>query len=485
MKKQGAVKNALWLVLGQGGAQGLSLIIFLALARYISKEDFGLVAVSLTIVEFVRRVCIDPAAFALNARTTIVEHDYNVCLTLLVIVSVTGSILLWLFSTPLLTLLGMPGAANTLHIVALLLIAFGLTATHGAWLARHMQFRALALRAIISVLIGGIVGISMAVANFGLWSLVGQQFAINIVNFITLWVFVDWKPKLCLSWTDTRATVLRTRHIAASAIWNSIANDSDLLFVAAYLGPAVAGVFNAAKRIMLAANLVLVNAISSVALPALADIEQGAPREHAFLLGITVASSVTAPVFAGIAATAPEIVHLLLGQNWIEAAPILAALALSGYCLAVAQFATVILLISEQSHLDSFSSGFTAIGKLVIYTFAVQFGPIALAAAVSATTFAATPVRMRYALRQLDISWESLGRALAPSFVGACGMAIMLFTVRRLLPSALPATLILTIMVPVGVIAYLLLLRILSPGIFRMAIATISALFRGRSLSTG
>jgi O-antigen/teichoic acid export membrane protein len=485
VRRQGAVKNAVWLVIGQGGAQGLSLIIFLALSRYVSKEDFGIVAVSLTIVECVRRVFIDPAAFGLNARTVIVKHDYDVCLTLLLIVSVTGSTLLWVFAGPLVTALGSPAAAPTLHVVAMLLIGFGLTATHGAWLSRHMQFRALALRAIISVLIGGVVGIGMAVGDFGLWSLVGQQFAINIVNVIALWLFVDWKPKLTLSAKDTRTTVLRTRHIAASAIWNSIANDSDLLFAAAFMGPAVAGVFNAAKRIMLAANLVLVNAISAVALPALADIEQGSQREQAFLLGLTIASAVTAPVFAGIAATAPEIVHLLLGQSWIDAAPILGALALSGYCLAIAQFATVILLISEQSHLDSLSSGLTAFVKLVVYAVAVHSGPVALALAVSITTLAATPVRMRFALRHLDLSWGRLGRALAPSFTGACGMAIVLLIIRRVLPPTLPAWLLLAIMVPTGMAAYMLLLRVLSPSLFRAAAATLFAPLRGRSLSTG
>ena len=323
----------------------------------------------------------------------------------------------------------------------------------------------------------------MAINNFGLWSLVGQQFAINIVNVIALWLFVDWKPKLTLSLADTRSTARRTRHIASSAIWNSVANDSDLLFVAAYLGPAVAGTFNAAKRIMLAANLVLVNAISAVALPTLADVEQGSQREQAFLLSLTIASVVTAPVFAGIAAMAPEIVLLLLGQGWSDAAPILAALALSGYCLVVAQFATVILLISEQSHLDSFSSGLTAVVKLMVYALAVRSGPVALALAVSATTLAGAPVRMRYALQHLGLTWGNLSRALTPSFVAAGSMAAAVFLVRQTLPSSLPPLLYLVILVPIGVSAYLALLRILSPNIFRMALGRAHAPFQNRSPS--
>lgn len=467
--------------MGQGVAQGLSLVMFLALARYISKSDFGLVAVSLTLVEFVRRVIIDPSTVALNARTVIVERDYDVCLSLLLIVSVVGSVLLCMFAGPIMTLIGTPKAASTLQIVALLLIALGLAATHGAWLARHMEFRTLALRAIVSVLIGGAVGIGMAIAGFGLWSLVGQQFAINIVNVATLWLFVDWKPRLIFSWADTRRTLVRTRHIALSAVWNSVANDSDLLFAAAFFGPAVAGIFNAAKRIMLAANLVLVNAISSVALPTLADLEHGGRRDEAFRRGLTIASVVTAPVFAGIAATAPEVIHLLLGSNWIDAAPILAALALSGYCLAIAQFATMILLISEQSHLDSRSSALTAIVKVAAYALAVRSGPLTLALAVSVTTMAAAPVRMRYALRHLDVSWRDVGRALLPSFVGAWAMAAALLMVRHALPVQMAPVLTLAIMVPVGMAVYLAVLGVLSPEIFRLAAATVHSPFRRRA----
>ncbi len=59
--------------------------------------------------------------------------------------------------------------------------------------------------------------------------------------------------------------------------------DVDVFFASAFLGPTIAGAYSVAKRVLLAANLILVNAISAVTLPAFANLGAEDERRRAFL----------------------------------------------------------------------------------------------------------------------------------------------------------------------------------------------------------
>jgi len=210
-----------------------------------------------------------------------------------------------------------------------------------------------------------------------------------------------------------------------------------------------------------------VNAISSVALPALAAIGTSPARGRAFLGGLTAASLVTAPAFAGLAAASPLVVDVLLGPRWHAATPILAALAVSGYLLSLGQFATLTLMVERRTHLDSLTSALAAAATVVAMLIAAPHGPVALAGAFSVATFVVLPVRMRFALVALGLGWGRLLRALAPSAGAALLMMGGLVAARPLLADRLPRIAALAVLIALGLVAYAALLRLLAPSLFR------------------
>lgn len=458
--------STFWAVLGQGAGQGLSLLTFLVIARFVSKEDFGIVAVCLATIECLRRVLLDPFSSAVVARPGVETRDFNTCFSVLALVSGIITPIIVMVAPWIARLIGSPEVASALRPVALILLAFGLSNTHGAWLVRHMRFKALALRSIASVVIGGIVGIGMALAGFGLWSLIAQQLTINVVNVVVLWSTSNWQPR----WTLTRADIYQSwigaRHISFSAVWNSLANDADIFFASAFFGPAAAGIYNAGKRIMLSATLVLVNTISAVTVPMLANIDRKNERGATFLICLRLTSVATAPAFAGLAAAAPELVGVILGPKWSAVGPILAGLAAGGYALSIGQFATSALLVGQRSHLDSGVSAIAAICNVVIFTLVVHLGPAALAAAASITAILVTPIRMRYALVHLDLRWVEIGRALLPSVVTSLLMATLLCGLHKIVPADWPAMLRLVLMIWIGFVSYAAALRLFAPRLF-------------------
>jgi O-antigen/teichoic acid export membrane protein len=466
-------RNAVWAVLGQGAGQILALVSFLVIARFVSQASFGLVAVSLASIEIVRRILLDPVTYALTAKADITERDYNVSLTLLALLGALASAAMFSLAGPLTTLIGTPTAAQPLRALSLLLLAYGLAGTHGAWLVRNTRFRSLAIRSTASVVIGGGIGIAMALNGFEIWSLVGQQLAINAISLATLWFSTTWRPRPTLRWADIKSTSHSIRHISLGAVWTSIGNDVDLFLASAWFGPAMAGIYNAAKRIMLSATLMLVHTISAVTLSAFANMPDDDRRRDEFCGSLRFTSAITAPAFAGMAATAPEIVHVILGDRWAAAAPILSALALSGYLLSLGIIATSVLLVVKRSHLDSLSSAVAAVANIVIFLAVIRFGPVALAITVSITALLLVPVRLGFALHALGGKWRDAWRALLPSLSATCIMLGGLLIVRAILPAGQLAVVDLAALSATGALLYLGALRLVSKTLFELVLGAV------------
>ncbi|MFA9202277.1 MAG: oligosaccharide flippase family protein, partial [Candidatus Nanopelagicaceae bacterium] len=62
-------------------------------------------------------------------------------------------------------------------------------------LSKNMQFKTQMLIAIPSIIASGIVGITLAFFNFGVWSLVWASITQNGIGTLQLWFYNDWRPK--------------------------------------------------------------------------------------------------------------------------------------------------------------------------------------------------------------------------------------------------------------------------------------------------
>jgi len=58
----------------------------------------------------------------------------------------------------------------------------------------------LAIRTITAKVIGGIVGITLAIKGFGVWSLVGRNLTKSFAGVLILWILSDWRPGLDVSY---------------------------------------------------------------------------------------------------------------------------------------------------------------------------------------------------------------------------------------------------------------------------------------------
>lgn len=469
----------MWSMLGSSFGQVMSLLIFLFLAKFVSRESFGVMAVSLTTIEMVRRLAVDPIATATMARPGIHDSDYDAAFTLTMIITIVLAILLVILAGPFAQLIGTPGVADVLPVVAAILVGIGLARTHDARLSRAMDFRALAIRNAASVILGGVVGLTMALNGFDLWSLVGQQLTISSVSVVTLWLATPWRPKLNFSFAAYRRTLEQARHIAMGNMWMALAQDSDIYFVAVHTGPVVAGMYNAAKRILLAATLTLSYGVSSVAISALANIGDPVERSRVALRGFTIVSIVILPAFAGLAIIAEDLIGMLFQPQWAQSGPILAALALSGWALGIHLLAGAVLVVNQRAGLNNLCWAFAAVLAISAFVGFGANGAVYIAWTVTGVALLSLPVRLELARRVMSVSVQQIFGAIAPSAFASAVMCILAMALKMMLDGQ-AETIIVFAVAPLSAAIYGLTLWRIAPSHLRATIEMAHNIIRSR-----
>ena len=472
-------RSALWSVTSMGAGQGLALLTFLVTARYVSKESFGIMAVSLAVVEFLKRVWIEPFSLAVTTRVDAQEEDYDACFLLTVAATALLVALL---------LAGAEGARATgaggdvvaaLRLVAGLTFTVGLWRTHEAWLVRHMAFRTLAIRTIAASILGGVTGVTMAVWGFDLWSLVGQQVVTGVSSTILLWATSPWRPRL----RTTRAAVVenlkRAKHLSLSAAGIFFSSETDIFVASGVLGIEAAGLYNAAKRVMLAMHLFLTNSIQAVTLPTFANIPDAEARRGASLRAVGVVASVTLPAAFGIMALSGPIVSVLLGEKWSAAAPVLAALALGLGSVSLLQFDNAIFMVAGRFGAVTRFAVLNAALNALLLPAAALFGSTALALGVSAVQLVVYPLATRSALKTAGLAGSDYMARIGRPLLASALMAALLAVAQRSL--ALNGIVALVVLVPGGAAIYFALLSWIGPAALRELVGLARSILRRSS----
>lgn len=323
-----SVRSGVVALAGQALAFVLQTGTMIVLARLLSPADFGIQGMVVAVTGFVG-LFKDAGLGIASIQREVLGHEeastlfwINVAVgaILTAAVAAAGPLLVTLYREP-----------RLLAVAAVSASAFffnGLAVQHRALLVRGMQFGTIAGIDLLALAAGAAVAIAMAGQGAGYWALVGMAVAGPLTTAGAAWMAMPWRPG-----RPTRGPGVRSMlHIGGTVTLNNvvvyIAYNAEKILLGRAWGAEALGLYGRAYQL---ANLPVqqVNSsIGSVAYPALARTQGDAARlREAFLQGYAVVISLTIPISICCGLFAEEIVRVLLGPRWLEAAPVLRLLA--------------------------------------------------------------------------------------------------------------------------------------------------------------
>lgn len=322
--------NVGWSVLAKTSTFGLKFVTVPILARILSPQEFGVVAVAQTVVMFLTMVGSAGLATSLvMQKEEDMETVHTVFWANLLMATVMGAAL-YIWAELFAGLLGAADAAYLLRIMALLIpiqlcgdVAYSL-------LARRMAFDKDAAWSVISESIGALVAVGLALFGWGVWALVAQLFSSALVRLGGLFYATGYRPRLSVSLPKLAGLTKFSLGITGSEIFNFITFQSPLVVVSRHLGLTDAGAYSAANRFSSIPNQVVLSALMGVLFPVFSHMHgEQERRANALMLSTQVCTLLLAPMMFGLWAIAEPAMLVIFGPQWAYAWPVLGLLALS------------------------------------------------------------------------------------------------------------------------------------------------------------
>ncbi|MFQ5621769.1 MAG: lipopolysaccharide biosynthesis protein [Paracoccaceae bacterium] len=413
-----------WMFMGGWAEQGVNFIVVVLLARLLGAEVFGLAAMSAALVILAEGLVRETLTEPLIARKDVEPGHLDAVFWILSVFSVAIALIIVGSAHWIALFYGDERVTGLTQAFTIGILLTGVAGVPIAILRREMDFRTLALRAIAGAVAGGVVGIGMALAGFGVWSLVGQRIGLLSVDTALVWAVARWRPGFTAGRRHFREVSGFGAKVLGLTTADLVSAQTPNVVIGAVLGPAALGIFTISWRLVEVAAVLLYTPVRMVAQPAFAALRHGGGSAAALLSDIAEVSSVLAiSAFAGMAILAHPLVLLLLGPDWGEAAPVLQVLCLVGAYLCIERVQYAFCLAAGKAGGLAWLSLAQALLGIFAMIVAAPFGLVAVAIAFTVRYYALWPIRFAIVKRLGGMGITRCAEIVAPVIAGAAVMA--------------------------------------------------------------
>ncbi len=448
-------RSVFWSSAESGGLAFVSFVSLIIYTHLLSSTDFGLFATAVALIELLGVLVNMLFHDALIQRREITELHFDTAFVSTVFLSVVVMGGCVLFAPSFAALVHQPKAGLILSWLSLSFPCSGLSATIMARQRRDLDFRTLALRSLIGRIAGAIVGIVAAVLGAGLWSFVDQQVVTALVSSAVLWATCPTRPRLRFAMREF-CQLAKFGAFSAGALFLSFSiKRGFIIFAGALLSAREAGLLNLSFRTIDVLWAIGATAASQIAMPLLANLQNDPSRlTRTYRTAISFTCTILYPCFVGLGFTAPYVVELLYGKQWLSSVPYVTALALLVVVQAPRLFMTPVLTAIGRPHAPLIGH---VIQIIFILTAILIWGMPSLTWAIGiwvGSELISLPVLALLVQTLSGIKFEEQIRGILAPLGATMIMAVTVTVARMCLSGDLSALILLCSIVPLGFMAF-------------------------------
>ena len=451
-------------VLWRSGSQILTQLVSwastLIVIRLLAPEDYGLFAMAGVMLVLLNTMNGYGLASALIREAEVTEERLRQTLGMLILMNGALALVQFCAAPWVAAYFRHPEVADILRVQSVIYLTIPFSALPHAILSRKMDFRRPAQVRLVGAIVGATIALGMALGGFGVWTLVAAPIAMYITEAAGMMIAAraPWRPsfRFAGAWHIAGFGGMMT---VTQLFW-FIQSQADVMIAgrmlqAHWLGVYTTGLFLAQ---LLAAKFV--PPINEVAFAAYSRQQQNGPGP--VLATMRLVLLIALPAYAGMAAVAPPLVSVVLGEQWHEIAPILPILALAMGLM------TLQILFSPATNAlgqPKVAMRISMLGAVVMpsaFWIGSHFGVPGFAWGWVGGMVVLTSLTAIYSCRVIGLPLRALSEAISPILFAAAMMGASVYLLRGLLP-AMPDFAQLLLLVPLGAAIYGAVLFAIAP----------------------
>lgn len=414
-------------------AQLISLLVSIILARLLSPDEYGAVAIVMIFITLANVFVSSGFGNALIQKKDADNLDFSSVFYINIAIGIALYIVIFCIAPFVANFYDMPILSPTLRVLGIRIVIASINSVQQAYVSRNMLFKRFFWSTLFGTLVSGIVGVVMAYHGFGVWALVAQYLTNTCTDTVVLWFTVRWRPCLQCSFSRAKGLFSYGWKLLLSGLLDTGYKQLRSLIIGRKYSSSDLAYYNQGDKYpaLLVTNI---NAsISSVIFPAMAQCQDDRTKVKSMTRrAIQISSFVLWPCMLGVAAIAKPLVVFLLTDKWLPCVPYIRIFCFT-YGLWPIHTANL-QAINAVGRSDLFLK--LEISKKIVGMVAIlvsmNYGPLVMAYSLVVTDLIATVINAFPNKELLNYGYFEQIKDMMPSFVIALVMALIIYPIQNL-----------------------------------------------------
>ena len=452
-----AVKGVAVLGAGKGLGRVISFANTIILARILSPDDYGLMAMAMVVCGFIAFFNEIGLGSAIIQRKDITNQQLNGAFS----ISIIASLLLYAFTYFLAPRVGdfynNPQIASMLIVLAISFVIGAFSTVSNALISKNMQFKALAGVEFITILLQAILTLVLAILDYKAWALVYGFIIAQLIRAILVFVLAKWRPTKFGEFKEAISLIKFGLTVTYSRLtWYAYSNAATFI-IGKFSGEKQLGIYSMAATLAGLPTEHLTSLIRQVASPIFAKLQEDLQELNTLLCGFTGGlAMITFPVLAGMAVTAPELIPILLGEQWLAVVFPMQALAVMGLLNSISPLLTQALTSTGKVKITAkYTTLCSIVVPLTVFVGVIWDGINGVAVVLPIVYGLLLIVLLMLCKKHIQLSLSRYFSVLITPISGSIVMTLSVFVSNQLLTQYFNLIILFIVEVCIGVIVYL------------------------------
>ena len=453
--KEKTIHNFFWRFAERCGAQIVGFIVSLVLARILTPEQFGSIALIIVFTSILQVFVDSGLGNALIQKKEVDNIDYSSVFFFNIVFCFILYLLIFFLCPLIAKFYNDLSLIPVIRVLSLVIVISGLKNVQQAYVARNLIFKKFFFSTLTGTVVAAIFGILLALNGAGIWALVIQQLLNMLIDTIILWCTVGWKPEFKFSISRLKVLFSFGWKLLLVSLIDTLHNDVRQLIIGKMYSSSDLAFYNKARQFPSLVGSNVNTSIESVLFPVLSTAQDDKEKlKEMTRKSMSFSSFVMWPLLLGIAAVSKNLIPLLLTEKWNPCIPFLY---IACFDYGILPFTTTNLNAIKALGRSDISLKLEIIKKaisLLIIFLSMKFGVLAIAIGGGIYSIISTIINSYHNRKLLDYKYLYQLKDILPYFLSAFCM----FLVVNFLPLNFLSNIIqLVIRIFVGIFIYWLL----------------------------
>lgn len=426
--KKRFINGVLWGIVEKFASVLTGFLVTLVLARILTPADYGLVNM-IYIFTVLGTVLLDGGfGQAIIQRQNVSDTDVSSVFYINMVMSVIIYLVLY-FCAPLIAqFYGQPSLIEISRVVFFTIPINALCIIQNTLLTKELKVKELTYVSILSSIISGAVGITMAYSGYGVWSLVCQSVGYQLVRSIALWRFSKWRPVLKFSISFIKSIFGFSMNLLGVFSLAAIYQNIYTIMIGRFYNVNEVGYYNQAFRVQAIATSAVMNSIQRVTFPTFSKFQDNLAELKSVYRRVTVVTmSIYFPMMMCLMVAGRDLFVVLLTDKWLPSVPMFYILCVAEafYPLNNMNSAVLKAVGKGRQYFILSLANYLVITVCILLTF--KFNILVMLAGYAVSALIRSLVSMIVCGRTINYTLREQMKDLVPVFVGTATICAVVY----------------------------------------------------------